>query len=242
MWFSSWMRNRKRSHSGQPSSTQRSSPGQRATFRPRLEALEDRWLPSTLTVLNNLDSGPGSLRAEIAAAHSGDTIVFAKSVHAITLTSGELSIGVNLDIEGPGAATLTVSGDNASRVFDVQGDVTVTIGGLTIANGLVVDGKGGGIANEEGATLHLVNDTFAGNISGAQGNLILSSGHETLTGTNTYSGSTTINGGTLQVEMQQVRSILYITPQFTIHHSTPRPNIWYRFWHRALFGWRWERA
>src|SRR5262249_952225 len=45
-------------------------------FRPRLEALEDRWLPSTLTVLNNLDSGPGSLRADIAAAQSGDTIVF----------------------------------------------------------------------------------------------------------------------------------------------------------------------
>jgi hypothetical protein len=27
----------------------------RSAFRPRLEDLEDRWLPSTLTVLNNLD-------------------------------------------------------------------------------------------------------------------------------------------------------------------------------------------
>jgi len=32
-------------------------------FRPRLEALEGRWLLSTLSVTNNLDSGPGSLRA-----------------------------------------------------------------------------------------------------------------------------------------------------------------------------------
>src|SRR5207247_260647 len=55
------------------------------------------------------------------------------------------------------------SGNNASRVFDVQGDVTVTIAGLTIANGHMVDGGGGGIANEAGATLSLINDTVANN-------------------------------------------------------------------------------
>src|SRR5215472_7351937 len=53
-------------------------------FRPHLEALEDRWLPSTLAVTNNLDSGPGSLRAEIAAARNGDTIVFAPSLDGQT--------------------------------------------------------------------------------------------------------------------------------------------------------------
>ncbi|HEY2910305.1 MAG TPA: hypothetical protein VGI99_08660, partial [Gemmataceae bacterium] len=42
--------------------------GNRATFRPRLEDLEGRDMPSTLTVTNNLDGGAGSLRAEIAAA------------------------------------------------------------------------------------------------------------------------------------------------------------------------------
>src|SRR5262249_53651750 len=36
--------------------------------RPRLEALEDRDLPSRITVVNNLDSGPGSLRAAVADA------------------------------------------------------------------------------------------------------------------------------------------------------------------------------
>jgi hypothetical protein len=41
-------------------------------FRPRLESLEGRDLPSTLTVLNTADNGPGSLRATIAAAQSGD--------------------------------------------------------------------------------------------------------------------------------------------------------------------------
>jgi hypothetical protein len=33
---------------------------------PRLEALEDRALPSTFTVRNLLDSGAGSLRAAVA--------------------------------------------------------------------------------------------------------------------------------------------------------------------------------
>ena len=44
-------------------------------FLPRLEALEDRTVPSTVTVLNNLDGGAGSLRDAIAHAKSGDHLV-----------------------------------------------------------------------------------------------------------------------------------------------------------------------
>jgi len=53
-----------------------SGPARRGWFGPRLEALDDRWLPSTLAVTSTQDSGAGSLRAEIAAAQSSDTIVF----------------------------------------------------------------------------------------------------------------------------------------------------------------------
>jgi len=42
--------------------------------------LEDRYLLSTLTVLNTGDSGAGSLRDTISAAQNGDTIVFAPSL------------------------------------------------------------------------------------------------------------------------------------------------------------------
>ena len=40
-----------------------------------------------------------------------------------------------MDIDGPGANRLTVSGNNASTIFDVQDGVTATISGLTITKG-----------------------------------------------------------------------------------------------------------
>jgi hypothetical protein len=50
------------------------------SFVPRLECLEGRDVPSTLTVLNNLDKGAGSLRDAIAHVHDGDAIVFDPSL------------------------------------------------------------------------------------------------------------------------------------------------------------------
>src|SRR5437870_1321664 len=92
---------------------------------------------NTVTVMNNNDSGSGSLRAAIAATAANGTIVFDPSVTGtITLTSGELAIGGNLTIIGPGAKVLAVSGNNASRVFDISSGVTVNISGLSLVEGL----------------------------------------------------------------------------------------------------------
>jgi hypothetical protein len=136
-------------------------------FRPRLEALENRWMPSTVTVTNNLDSGPGSLRADIAAAQSGDTIDFAPSLdgQTITLTSGTLSITTGITIQGPGASLLTISGNHHSLTSGVQvfhvsaGAQPVVLSGLTISNGL--GGNGGGIDNV--GTLTVSGCAIAGN-------------------------------------------------------------------------------
>jgi hypothetical protein len=141
-------------------------------FVPQLEVLEDRTVPSMLTVTSNLDTGvagDGSLRGEIAAATSGDTINFDPSLvgQTITLTNGELAINKSMDIEGLGADQLTVSGNGVSRIFDISSGVTVTIAGMTMTDGLVngsspvLAGTGGAILNF--GTLTLYNDVLSNN-------------------------------------------------------------------------------
>jgi uncharacterized protein HemY len=56
-------------------------------FRPRLQGLQARTVLSTLTVLNNLDSGAGALRDAITSARSGDPIA------DIALRQGEAKAG-----------------------------------------------------------------------------------------------------------------------------------------------------
>jgi fibronectin-binding autotransporter adhesin len=140
-------------------------PARRTGFRPSLEALEDRAVPATLTVTNLLDSGPGSLRGQIAASAAGDTVNFASGLSGtITLTSGELAVSHNLTVQGPGAGTITVSGNNAQRVFHTLRGTSVSISGLTIANGSVSD-FGGGIESE--GSLSLFSSTLTGNSAGS---------------------------------------------------------------------------
>ncbi len=127
---------------------------------PRLESLEDRLVLSTLTVTSAGDEGPGTLRAEIGDAQAGDTIKFAASLdgQTISLTSGELAIGQNLTIKGPGAGLLDVDAGGTSRVFDVtSASAAISISGLTISGGNSEDG--GGIL-DQGGTLTLTSDTL----------------------------------------------------------------------------------
>jgi hypothetical protein len=163
MWFLSRLHRRKADR----------KPARLSRFVPRLEILEDRTVLSTLTVLNNFDSGAGSLRDAIAHTKDGDTIVFDPVLNGqtITLTSGELAIKKSLDIEGPGADKLAVSGNDTFRVFDVSQGLTVTIARLTITHGLGTGdlqdnsqggGGGGGLLNG-GSTVNLTNDVFSSN-------------------------------------------------------------------------------
>ena len=71
----------------------------------------------------------------------------------IRLTSGELVITKNITISGPGANLLAVSraAKAAFRIFHVIPGHTVTIEGLMISNGSVLNGFGGGILNDQSA-------------------------------------------------------------------------------------------
>jgi hypothetical protein len=169
----------------------------------------------------------GSLRAAINLANNNsgstsDTITFDPSLTTTgpaTIFLGslldpsptyrlgsELTINKNITITGPGADKLTIDGNNyvgnfINRVFHITGAGTnATITGLTIHDGQ--DRTGGGIYNDPGATLNLVNCTMIGNQSFGYGNsgggAIYNAGTLRLsncTVTGNYAFNSTLGGG-----------------------------------------------
>src|SRR5205085_5089304 len=114
---------------------------------------------------NTGDSGAGSLRQALLDAQDGDTISFSLPPSStIVLTSGELTITKNITISGSGADVLSVQRDMAAaafRIFHVNPGHTVTIGGITISNGVASAG-GGGIYNDH-STLTVNSCVLSGN-------------------------------------------------------------------------------
>src|SRR5262245_9646669 len=126
-----------------------------------LQALEDRSVPAVFTVTNANDAGPDSLRDCVDQANStagADDIVFGALFNVpqtITLTTGEIAITEDINIKGPGAGLLTVSGNNAGRVFNTSaapGWSSIAVSGITLTGGLEFTG-GAIYALDEGITL-----------------------------------------------------------------------------------------
>lgn len=162
---------------------------------------------ATFNVINLDDAGAGSLRQAIVDANNAagaDTVTFqAGLTGTITLTSGQLYITDSVDIQGPGAAALTVSGNNASRVFylyNSDATIDVTISDLTVTGGN--DSIGGGIVDfDENLTLDGV--TITGNTASGDGGGLWADGFNmTLTiRDSTISGNTAgSDGGGIYVE------------------------------------------
>jgi hypothetical protein len=153
-------------------------------------------------VKNNSGSGTDSLRDVIANVCAGSTITFAANVRgAIDLTGPEISIGKSLTINGPGANLLSVQRSASAisnfRVFNLADHLIVAISGLTIANGNVPGGLGGGIYNSN-STLNLAYVTISGNAADIGGGICTTHAatitNSTISG-NTISGSLAGDGG-----------------------------------------------
>src|SRR5581483_3329388 len=159
---------------------------------------------NSLTVTNLADSGAGSLRQAIldANANAGaDTIDFqAGLTGTITLTTGELAVNDSVTIQGPGALRLEISGNNASRVFNLTGKITVSLSGLTISHGNSAATGGGIFASGDGAlnlTACAIRDNQA---SGGNGGGIDSPGVTlTMNGCTMSGNSATGDGGALSI-------------------------------------------
>ena len=149
-------------------------------------------------VVNTAFGGGGSAADQLSLPQAvnlanvqstADTISFSQAAFAtpqtITLTAGQLSLTdkATTTINGPGAMLLSVSGDNASRVFDISGSATLS--GLTITGGNADDGAG---LQVEGGTATLTNCSVGGNAATVQGG-----GLDNFDGTLTLSGCTISN-------------------------------------------------
>jgi Calx-beta domain/Sulfotransferase family/Right handed beta helix region len=139
------------------------------------------------SVTNVNDAGPGSLRQAIDDANNAagaDVITFQPGITGtITITSGQLVISDTVDIQGPGANILSVSGNDTSRVFylyNSSASIDVAISGLTITGGDDTSNSnpgGAGIFNGN-EKLTLDNVTISGNTSDGLGGAVLASGTE----------------------------------------------------------------
>ena len=131
---------------------------------------------ATLTVTKIEDTNDGvcdadcSLREAVVGAVSGDTVVFSplfNSPQTITLTLGQIAIDKNLTITGTGSDLVDVSANLAGRIFNITGNVNVTMSGMKLRDGKVgttssVDAVGGAILIM-GGSLNLTNTELTNN-------------------------------------------------------------------------------
>jgi hypothetical protein len=117
------------------------------------------WVASTIpvpttVVTNPADSGSGTLRQAVAATVSGGIVIFTNTLsgQTILLTNGEMVLSNSIVIDATSlGGGLTLSGDNASRIFYVNSNQTVSLRGLTLTGGngvgFTLYGSGGAVEN-----------------------------------------------------------------------------------------------
>ena len=183
---------------------------QRWRTRPTMMALEERTLLSTFTVTSVADSAPAAspavntLRWAVEQANDANSassieIELGTLPATITLTQGALTLSNTMYAtkiyDGPGEGPVTISGNNASQVIEVEASVTGSISGLTISDGSAA-GNGGGLYNY-GGTVMLTDCAVSGNSASGNGGGLYTCGYGTTSLTDcTISGNfTSGNGG-----------------------------------------------
>ena len=141
---------------------------------PDIGAYQDLLFPLVVSVATDgvgAPSGELDLRTAVnidnirasATAITFNTTAFA-TAQSINLVDGQLELSKTtgtMTINGP-AAGVTVSGDKVTRIFQVDKQVTATISGLTIADGLTSTATGGSYAGYGGGLLNLGATTLIG--------------------------------------------------------------------------------
>jgi predicted outer membrane repeat protein len=161
--------------------------------------LANFFVTSTSDVVSATDNVL-TLREAITQANTqaGTDNIFFSVNGTITLTGGELGISSNINLYGNGVPSLTISGNNVGRVFNVDSG-NVLLSGLTIAKGSAFDG--GGIRNNGNLTVQFC--TFSGNSAYGGGGIAnggsLTVNNSTFSSNSAVTGGGIVNGGSLTV-------------------------------------------
>ena len=175
----------------------------------------DTVLVSTLNDEDDADTSYGdlSLREALTIVDNNplfrtisfDPALFASGAATLLLADvggtsaiDEIVVDTDVEIVGPGVDLLTLSGGNAARVIRAHAGNTVTIAGLTIADGYST-GNGGGILNEADLTLEYVtirdNQVSAASPNGWGGGIHSSASDLTIIGSTIADNTASDNGG-----------------------------------------------
>lgn len=155
-------------------------------------------VPPAPLVLNTNDSGPGSLRQLMADVAPGSIITFSNTLSGSTirLTSGQLLLSKNLSIDASAlSGGLTIDGNHSNRLFNVPGDISLSLYSLTLTNGAAVGDFGGAIVSSGNLTLN--NCTLVGNTSGQGGAIQIFAGECSMVNCTVTANSSTGNGGAI---------------------------------------------
>jgi hypothetical protein len=190
----------------------------------RLEVLEDRYAPATLTVNSAADTAspsdpylslreavaifnspslPGGLSSQILAHISGplhgggtDSLSFDHSMVTtpITLTGGQLVLSLahgTASVTIDGGNGMTVDGNNASRILQVDAGVQATLSNLTLIHGKLTGVGVAGAGIDNAGTLTVSSSTISSNsaLNGGNGAGIDNTGTLTVIGSTLASNS-----------------------------------------------------
>lgn len=160
--------------------------------------------PDPITVTTEIDGlhddGLCGLREAVIAANTNqavygcpagsstavDRIIVITGTYVLTETgvnenaaySGDLDIAGSLTLQGAGQNAVIIDGNATDRVFDISGNITVTITGLTIQNGYGQDG--GGIYVGGASRLTVNNVRISSNVATSSGGGIWNKGFLTI--------------------------------------------------------------
>lgn len=194
-------------------------PRRRSRVNPLVELLERRAVPANFMVTTIADSGAGSLRDAVDQANltpGPDSVLFDNAKvggRTISLLS-QITITDSLTVQGLGAANLTISGSDRSRIFvinDSRNDrmINVEINNITLARG--ESDRGSAVNNLERLTIR--NSMLSRNRAEVRGGAILNHGGEVILVDTSFNNnhSTRLGGRGGAIDNESTTGVVTIT-------------------------------